>query len=287
MVKQGKVRIVWKSDNGKCVALVAGDGVSAFDEQLGVVIPNKGKLLTKMSEKWFTMTGKIVPNAMLATNDNALFCDFQEEYYVGRTTKMMALRMLPIEAIVRGYITGSMWSNYCNGIHKICDYDIPDGLLESQKLPEAIYTPTTKAPEGKHDENITFEQTVSVIEQAGFEDAYELAEKVRSYSLLLYRTCSQYAEERGIILADTKFEFGVDDMGILRVADEMCTPDSSRFWSREDYAVGRSQASMDKQIIRDWIKEAKARGEEHPRVPDDILELTSKKYEECYEILFG
>lgn len=284
--KNGKVREVWESDSEKCVVLVAGDGVSAFDEQLGVNVPNKGKILTQMSAKWFALSEDLVPNALLTADTNEMPRCFHNSHFEGRTTKMIALRMLPIEAIVRGYITGSMWGKYCKGERIICDYAMPEGLAESQELPSPIYTPTTKAPAGQHDEDINFEQSVAVIAEAGFDNARELAELVRDYSLKLYAFCRDYAREHGIILADTKFEFGIDEKGILRVADEVCTPDSSRFWAIDQYEVGRSQDSMDKQLIRDWVKAAKNVGDEHPRVPGNILQATSERYEKCFQLLF-
>ncbi len=286
-IKTGKVREVWQSSDNKRVALVASDGVSAFDEQLGVIVPNKGRILTQMSAKWFELTGEKIPNAFLTADVNGMSRCFRNEHFDGRTTEMLALKMVPVEAIVRGYITGSMWAKYCNGKRRICDYVMPEDLQESQELPVPIYTPTTKAPEGEHDEDINFEQSVFAIEKAGFANSRRIAEQVRDYSLQLYIICRDYALQRGIILADTKFEFGVDEKGVLRVADELCTPDSSRFWSADNYKVGHNQPSMDKQIIRDWVKRAKENGDEHPRVPGDILRETSEKYEECYRLLFA
>lgn len=285
-VKSGKVRDIWQSDNGRCIALVATDRVSAFDEKLGVIVPDKGKILTQMSAKWFELTENLVPNAILATDVENMPSSWRKDEFAGRTTEMIALRMLPLEAIVRGYITGSMWSKYCKGERTISDYTMPEGLQESQQLPEPIYTPTTKAPEGEHDMEVNFEQSILEIEKAGFENARDLAEKVRDYSLKLYSFCSDYAKSRGIILADSKFEFGVDEEGIVRVADEVCTPDSARFWSVDDYEIGRSQASMDKQMLRDWVKQAKEAGT-YTTVPDEILQETGRRYRKCYELLFG
>lgn len=285
---QGKVREVWSDHEQEHVALVASDRVSAFDEQLGVVIPNKGKILTNMSAEWFELTADIVPNAFITHYVDEMPQVFNNPHFKGRTTLMKRLNMLPIEAIVRGFITGSMWKKYSEGQRTICDYELPEGLLNSQQLPEAIFTPTTKAPQGEHDVDITFDEMVAIIHGCGFNniEAHTLAEVVRDYSVTIYNFCRDFSMKHGVIVADMKLEFGIDNDGVLCVADEICTPDCARFWSHEDYEPGREQASMDKQIIRNWVAEAKARGDEHPRVPDDILKLTERQYRRCYELLF-
>ena len=286
-VKSGKVRDVWLSENGRLVALVASDEVSANDERTGVCIREKGKLLTKFSMKWFRLTEGIVPNALITTDVSDMPSCFQNKHFKERTTEMYALKMTPIEAVVRGYITGTMWSKYKNGERRISDYDIPEGLLESQKLTEPIYTPTTKSPYGEHDITIDFERTVKIIEEAGFSEPRKIAKRMRDYSLELYSICSKYALEHGVILADTKFEFGVDSFGILRVADEICTPDSSRFWLAKNFEAGRSQEHYSTFIIREYVKCMATETNKRPYVPIDIVEKTERRYYELYRLLFG
>ena len=191
--------------------------------------------------------------------------------------------MLPIECIVRGYITGSGWKSYQeNGT--VCGIKLPEGLVESEKLPEAIYTPSTKAEIGDHDENISYEQSVEVLEKAYPGRGEELANKIRDYTLKLYNTCADYALSKGIIIADTKFEFGLDENGEVVLADEMLTPDSSRFWPESEYVEGKSQPSFDKQFVRDYLKA-------HPdcdyNLPQDVIDKTIAKYKEAYELLTG
>jgi phosphoribosylaminoimidazole-succinocarboxamide synthase len=284
----GKVREVWSDHDKKFIALVAGDGVSALDEQLGVIIPNKGKILTDMSAEWFRLTADIVPNAFITSDVSDMPNVFHNSHFKGRTTLMRSLKMLPIEAIVRGFITGSMWKKYCDGQRTICGYEMPEGLQNSQQLPEAIFTPTTKAPQGEHDADITFDEMISIIHDCGHDDdeSHTLATLIRDYSLKIYNFCRDYAMKHGVIVADMKLEFGIDDEGVLCVADEICTPDCARFWSHEDYKVGCEQASMDKQIIRNWIADAKARGDKIS-IPDDILKQTQQQYRKCYELLFS
>ena len=286
-IKQGKTREVWKSKNGKCIALVAGDNISACDRRLqDIVIPDKGILQTKMSAKWFKLIENKVPDALLASDVKDMPRIFRNSYFEGRTTEMIALKMLPIEAVVRGYVTGSMWEKFCKGGRKICDFEMPEGIFEAQRLEKPIYTPTTKAGEGEHDQELTFDETAFAIERAGFDHALDLASLVRDYSLQLYQFCSEYAESRGLILADTKFEFGVDEEGILRVTDELCTPDSSRFWRYADYIPGDSQISLGTWIIRDWLKQT-MEGNKIPRVPENIIKQAANTYGQCYKYLFG
>ena len=286
-VKSGKIRDVWLSDDGKLIALVASDEVSANDERLSVCIRDKGRLLTKFSMKWFRLVDGIVPNALITTDVSDMPNCFQNEYFEERTTEMIALKMIPIEAVVRGHITGAMWSKYKNGERIFSDYNMPEGLLESQRLEKPVYTPTTKSPYGEHDSTVSFEQTVEIIKEAGFSDPREIATRMRDYSLKLYSICSEYALERGVILADTKFEFGVDSLGILRVADEMCTPDSSRFWLAKKFEAGRSQEQFSTFVIRDYVRRMATADNRRPYVPDDIIRKTERRYYELYKLLFG
>lgn len=276
VIAEGKVRTVLVSDDGKFIKLRASDGVSAFDEQLGVQIKHKGRILTSISNHWFDLTENICPNARIKD----IPCADNE-------VVMKKLRMFPIEFIVRGYITGSMWKLYKNdGSLSICGESIPKGLRNCEKLPAPLFTPTTKAPKGMHDENITFDMMVKIIEVAGMGGIRE-AEKLRDYCLKLYAFMAAYCEKRGIILADTKFEFGVDEDGNIYLADEVGTPDSSRFWPMDLYQIGQEQPSMDKQIIRDWVAENKTADNPHPRVPQIILDQTGEKYEQIEKLLYA
>ena len=280
----GKVRDVYDNADGKRMMLVASDHVSAFDEVLPVEIPDKGKILTKISGFWFHQTEGIAPNAFITCSNDELSGDFvTNRKFSGRCTMMKKLDMLPIEAIVRGNIADSMWEVYEKGGREFCGVKLPEGLRKSESLPEPIFTPTTKAPIGEHDENLTFEEMIAHIEKAGFSDAKFIAERVRDYSLALYDFGRKYARKCGIILADSKFEFGVDDNGILVLGDELITPDSSRFWKVDDFKIGEEPPSMDKQIIHNWIKENPG----DKNIPARILELTRARYIECYERLVG
>ena len=269
LIAEGKVRKVYESDDGKCVRLDAGDGVSALDEELGVQIKHKGRILTRISNRWFDLTEHICPNARIKDIPCA-----------DNQVVMKKLRMFPIEFIVRGYITGSMWKLYDKkGARTICGESIPEGLRNCEKLPAPLFTPTTKAPKGMHDENITFDMMVKIIETAGMGGIRE-AEVLRDYCLALYKFMADYCEQRGIIMADTKFEFGMDEDGNIYLADEVGTPDSSRFRPMEFYQVGQEQPSLDKQLIRDWVAENKTEENPHPRVPQIILDQSAEKYEE-------
>ena len=208
---------------------------------------------------------------------------FQNEKYARRSMMCKKLEMLPIECIVRGYITGSGWASYKeNGT--VCGIKLPEGLVESDKLPEPIYTPSTKAEIGLHDENISFEQSVEVLEKAYPGKGAEYAEKIKDCTIALYKKCAEYALSKGIIIADTKFEFGLDENGNVVIGDEMLTPDSSRFWPLEGYKPGQGQPSFDKQYVRDWLK---ANPDNDLLLPDEVVEKTVAKYKEAYELLTG
>jgi len=282
-IKHGKVHDVFQSRNGKCVVLWASDRVSANDAVLeGVEIPNKGRFLTAMSAKWAELTDDVAMNAVIADHIRDMPPVWRNSAFDGRVIEMLALKMIPIEAVVRGYITGSMWEKYRNGRRRFNNNVLPDGLLEAMRLPTPFYTPTTKSSLGEHDQELDFDGTIAVIAEAGFDNPRELAERIRNSSLELYHFCAKYAKEHGVILADTKFEFGVDmDTGKLYVADEICTCDSSRFWLEEDYIIGHPQKQVSTFIVRDWVK-----NHEGEPIPTEVLQETSKAYHLLYERLF-
>ncbi len=278
-VKEGKVREIY--DLGEALIITATDRISSFDVILKNDVTDKGVVLTKMSKFWFDFTQDVVPNHMISTDPEDMPEYFRQDRFAGRSMLCRKLRMFPVECIVRGYITGSGWAGYQKD-GKVCGIALPEGLEESQQLPEPIYTPSTKADLGDHDENISYEQTVEILEKEfpGYGNYY--ANILREYSLSLYKKCAAYAREKGIIIADTKFEFGIDEDGIVRIGDEMLTPDSSRFWPGEGYAPGKSQPSYDKQFVRDWLK---ANPDSNYDLPEDVIEKTILKYQEAYELL--
>ena len=280
-MKEGKVREVY--DNGDSIIMVATDRISAFDVILKNKIVDKGAILTQMSKFWFDYTKDIVPNHMISVDVKDMPEFFQNEEYDGKSMMCRKLQMLPIECIVRGYITGSGWASYQeNGT--VCGITLPAGLQESEKLPEAIYTPSTKAEIGLHDENISYEQSIEVLEKEFPGKGEEYASKIKEYTLALYKKCADYALTKGIIIADTKFEFGLDEEGNVVLADEMLTPDSSRFWPLEGYEAGKGQPSFDKQFVRDWLT---ANPDKGYTLPQDVIDKTIAKYEEAYHLLTG
>lgn len=278
-VKEGKVREIY--DVGENLIMVATDRISAFDVILKNLVPDKGKVLTKMSAFWFDFTKDIVPNHVVSTDVNDMPEFFRNDSFEGRSMLCRKLTMLPVECIVRGYITGSGWASY-QKTGEVCGIKLPDGLIESDKLPEPIYTPSTKAEIGDHDENISFERSIEVIEKEFPGHGEEYATKIRDYTIALYKKCAEHALSRGIIIADTKFEFGIDENGEVVIGDEMLTPDSSRFWPLEGYEPGKSQPSFDKQFVRDWLK---ANPDSDYDLPDDVIEKTIDKYWEAYNLL--
>lgn len=280
-MKEGKVREVY--DNGDSIIMVATDRISAFDVILKNKIVDKGAILTQMSKFWFDYTKDIVPNHMISVDVKDMPEFFQNEEYDGKSMMCKKLQMLPIECIVRGYITGSGWASYQkNGT--VCGITLPAGLQESEKLPEAIYTPSTKAEIGLHDENISYEQSIEILEKEFPGKGEEYASKIKEYTLALYKKCADYALTKGIIIADTKFEFGLDEEGNVVLADEMLTPDSSRFWPLEGYEAGKGQPSFDKQFVRDWLK---ANPDSDYLLPQDVIDKTIAKYKEAFEMLTG
>ncbi|MBR1826281.1 MAG: phosphoribosylaminoimidazolesuccinocarboxamide synthase [Clostridia bacterium] len=280
-VKEGKVREIY--DLGDALVLVATDRISAFDVILKNEVTKKGTVLTQMSKFWFDLTKDILPNHMISVDVNDMPEYFRQPQFDGNSMLCKKLTMLPIEAIVRGYITGSGWKSYCeNGT--VCGIKLPEGLKESDKLPEAIYTPSTKAEIGDHDENISYEQSIEVLEKEFPGKGEEYAKKLRDCTLALYNKCADYARTKGIIIADTKFEFGLDEEGNIVVADEMLTPDSSRFWPVDGYEPGHGQPSFDKQFVRDYLK---ANPDCNYDLPQDVIDKTIDKYLEAYKLLTG
>ena len=282
-IKEGKVREIY--DNGDSLIMVATDRISAFDVILKNKVTNKGKVLTQMSKFWFDYTRDLLPNHMLSVDVKEMPEFFQQPQYEGRSMMCRKLTMLPVECIVRGYITGSGWASY-QKTGKVCGIQLPEGLQESQKLPEPIYTPSTKAEIGDHDENISYEQSIDVLEKKFPGHGLEYATKLRDYTIALYKKCAEYALSRGIIIADTKFEFGVYD-GKIILGDEVLTPDSSRFWAADTYKVGEEQPSFDKQFVRNWLNANWDRTGNPPRLPEDIIKKTSEKYIQAYEKITG
>lgn len=275
-VNRGKVRDVY--DLGDKILFVATDRISAFDYVLPTGIPRKGEVLTRMSEFWFD---QLDVDHHFLTNDLSTVSlpeGTDVDALTGRSMIVKKTEVVPIECVVRGYLAGSGWKEYGRS-GTVCGLSLPEGLQESSQLPEPLFTPATKAEEG-HDENISFDEMVNIVGQ-------ELSEKLRDLSLSVYKQGASLARERGIILADTKFEFGILDGDVLLI-DEVMTPDSSRFWPQDDYEPGRSQASFDKQYVRDWLSASGwDKNSEPPALPDDVVERTTARYIEAFETLTG
>jgi phosphoribosylaminoimidazole-succinocarboxamide synthase len=278
LVSRGKVRDIYSTDDA--LILVATDRISAFDSVLSPGIPGRGEILTQLSTFWFRRFADRVPNHLLATE----LADFPSPFkdhpeLAGRSVLARRLEPVPVECVARGYLAGSGWKEYqVDGT--VCGIGLPGGLTESAKLPEPIFTPATKAIDG-HDENISFERMVGIVGE-------ETATRLRDLTLDLYTAAADYARERGILIADTKFEFGFDGDGNIVWMDEALTPDSSRFWPADDYQPGRSQASFDKQYVRDWL-EASGWDKEPPAptLPPEVVEGTLSRYLEAYRLLTG
>ena len=274
LIVRGKVRDIYDIDD-QHMLIVTTDRLSAFDVILPDPIPGKGRVLTSVSNFWFEKTRGIIPNHLTGIPLERVIPDVDECAQVeGRAIIVKKLNPLPVEAIVRGYIIGSGWKDY-QKTGSVCGIKLPEGLQQAQQLPEAIYTPSTKAEIGDHDENISFEKTVDLLGR-------EMAEQVREVSLKLYNEAAAYAKERGIIIADTKFEFGLDDEGKLYLIDEALTPDSSRFWPADRYQLGISPPSFDKQFVRDYLETLDwDKTPPGPRLPEDIAKKTGEKYREA------
>ncbi|CAN5539777.1 phosphoribosylaminoimidazolesuccinocarboxamide synthase [soil metagenome] len=268
---RGKVREIY--EDGDELVMVASDRISAYDVVLPTPIPDKGKVLTQMSVFWFETTTGICPNHLISQ-------DVPEEA-AGRGLRVQRLEMYPVECVVRGYITGSGWKEY-QASGSVCGIELPEGLKESDKLPEPIFTPATKAEIGDHDENVDFERAVEIVGDR------DLMEGLRRISIELYEHAADHAAEQGIIIADTKFELGSTPGAEIVLGDEVLTPDSSRFWPADDYEPGRGQSSFDKQFVRDWLDES---GWDHnppgPDLPDELVAKTTEKYVEAYERISG
>jgi phosphoribosylaminoimidazole-succinocarboxamide synthase len=272
LLASGKVREIY--DLGDELLIVASDRVSTYDVVHPTPIPDKGKVLTGVSTFWFERTAGIVPNHVISVIDGV------PDEARGRGMVVRKLDMLPIEAVVRGYLSGSGWKDY-QQTGGVCGIGLPSGLRESDQLPEPIFTPATKAQEG-HDQNIDFEGAAKLIGDEA------LARRVREVSIAVYQAAADHARERGIILADTKFELGLDENGTLTLGDEVCTPDSSRFWPADEYEPGRGQPSFDKQFVRDWASSTGwDRTPPAPAIPDEVVERTRAKYLEAYERITG
>ena len=280
-MKERKVREIY--DHKDSLIMVATDRISAIDVILKNKVTKKGTVLTQMSKFWFDYTKDIVPNHMISVDNKDMPEFFQQEQFIGNSMLVKKLEMLPIECIVRGYITGSGWASYQKD-GTVCGIQLPQGLQECDKLPEPIYTPSTKAEIGDHDENISFEKSIDVLEKQFPGHGQEYATKIKEATLALYKACADYALSRGIIIADTKFEFGLDENGNVVLADEMLTPDSSRFWPLDGYKPGQSQPSFDKQFVRDWLK---ANPDSDYNLPQEIIDKTIAKYKEAYHLLTG
>ena len=274
LVARGKVRDVYGVGD-EHLLIVTTDRLSAFDVVLPDPVPGKGAVLTAVANFWFERTRNIVPNHLAALSLEAVLPDPQERAQVeGRASVVRKLKALPVEAVVRGYLIGSGWKDYQHS-GQVCGIELPAGLRMADKLPEPLYTPSTKAASGSHDENIAFEATRALLGEA-------LAAQVRDVSLEIYTRCAAYARERGIIIADTKFEFGLDPAGGLVLIDEILTPDSSRFWPADSYAPGQSPPSFDKQFVRDYLETLDwDKTPPGPRLPPEVLEKTAAKYREA------
>jgi len=280
LINSGKVRDIYDVDL-EHLLIVTTDRLSAFDVILPTPIPGKGAVLTQVANFWFEKLSHIIPNHLTDIDPVSLVGDADEKSQIsGRAIVVKKLRPLPIEAVVRGYLVGSGWKEY-RASGTVCNIVLPAGLQEASQLPAAIFTPSTKAEVGTHDENISFERACELL-------GTEMAERVRDISIQLYRAAAAFALTKGIIIADTKFEFGLDDDGQLYLIDEALTPDSSRFWPADQYQVGSNPPSFDKQFVRDWLEASgwnkQAPG---PELPADIAEKTSKKYREALVRLTG
>ena len=277
LVNSGKVRDIYTVDNDH-ILIVTTDRISAFDVILPDPIPGKGAVLTAISNFWFARTGHIIANHLTDKSLIDILPADDAQLLDGRAIIVQKLKPLPIEAIVRGYIIGSGWKDY-QKTGAICGIKLPAGLQQAEQLPEPVFTPSTKAELGEHDENINFNRAIELL-------GHEMAEQVRNVSLGIYRDAAEYARQRGILIADTKFEFGTDSSGKLVLIDEVLTPDSSRFWPADSYKTGTSPPSFDKQYVRDYLEtldwDKKAPG---PHLPREVIDNTAAKYREAQERL--
>ena len=284
LLARGKVRDNYAVGDDR-ILMIASDRLSAFDVVLGEPIPGKGELLTQMALFWFARLGHIVPNHLTGDDPISVVTPAEREQVRGRAMLVKRLKPLPVEAVVRGYLAGSGWKEYQQN-QAVCGVKLPAGLKNASRLPEPIFTPATKAEMGDHDENIDFDRMVQIV-------GVDLARQVREVSIRLYATASEIALAKGIIIADTKFEFGLDEQGTLTLMDEVLTPDSSRFWPVAGYRDGGNPPSYDKQFVRDWLEQATVDGKPWnkkppaPALPNDVVDKTAAKYREAMQMLMG
>ena len=279
LLARGKVRDNYVVGNDR-ILMVASDRISAFDVVMGEPIPGKGALLTQMALFWFDKLGHICPNHLTGDAPESVVSDAEKPFVSQRSMLVRRLKPIPVEAVVRGYLAGSGWKEYQES-QSVCGVPLPAGLKNASRLPEPIFTPAAKADVGEHDENISFEQTVAMIGQ-------DLTERIRSISIALYETAYDIAASKGIIIADTKFEFGLSPEGTLVLMDEVLTPDSSRYWPADAYREGANPPSFDKQYLRDWLDAAQVDGATWnktapaPMLPSEVISLTADKYQEAW-----
>src|SRR3990167_4438376 len=288
LLARGKVRDNYAVGDDR-ILMVASDRISAFDVIMGEPIPGKGALLTQLSLFWFDQLGpkglNICPIHLTGEAPESVVSEAERAQVTGRSMLVQRLKPIPVEAVVRGYLAGSGWKEYLES-RSVCGVPLPEGLMNASKLPEPIYTPAAKAEMGEHDENITFEQTVAMI-------GPELAAQIRDISIALYKAAAEIALKKGINIADTKFEFGLDKAGTLVLMDEVLTPDSSRYWPRESNGGAQNPPSYDKQFLRDWLESAQVSGKAWdktapaPRLPKEVIEKTAAKYQEALTRLMG
>ena len=288
LLARGKVRDNYAVGDDR-ILMVGSDRISAFDVIMGEPIPGKGRLLTTLSLWWFERLGpqglNICPIHLTGEALESVVAPDEVEQVRGGSMLVKRLKPIPVEAVVRGYLAGSGWKEYQES-RSVCGVPLPEGLRNASKLPEPIYTPAAKAAVGEHDENITYERTVEMV-------GPEIAAQIRDMAIALYRAAAEIARAKGIIIADTKFEFGLDENGTVVLMDEVLTPDSSRYWPAEQYAEGSNPPSFDKQFLRDWLETAKVNGQPWdktppaPRLPREVIEKTAAKYQEALERLLG
>jgi phosphoribosylaminoimidazole-succinocarboxamide synthase len=284
LLARGKVRDNYAVGEDR-ILMVASDRISAFDVVMGEPIPGKGALLTQMALFWFDNLGHICPNHLTGDAPESVVSDAEKPYVTQRSMLVRRLKPIPVEAVVRGYLAGSGWKEYQDS-QSVCGVPLPAGLKNASRLPEPIFTPAAKAEVGEHDENISFEQTVAMIGQ-------DLAERIRSISIALYEAAYDIAAAKGILIADTKFEFGLSPEGTLVLMDEVLTPDSSRYWPADAYREGANPPSFDKQYLRDWLDAAQVDGTPWnktapaPALPQEVISLTADKYQEAWARLRG
>ena len=277
LLGRGKVRDNYAVGDDK-ILIVTTDRLSAFDVVMNEPIPSKGMVLNQMSDFWFEKLGHIVPNHLTGVAPESVVAPSEVEQVRGRAVVAKRLKPIMVEAVARGYLIGSGWKDY-QATGSVCGIKLPAGLKQAQKLPEPIFTPAAKAEMGDHDENVSFDHVIAEV-------GVEMAEKIRAITLQIYREASEYAATRGIIIADTKFEFGLDEAGTLYLMDEVLTPDSSRFWPADTYQEGTSPASFDKQFVRDWLEtQPWGKTAPAPRLPADVIAGTAAKYREALDRL--